>query len=226
MERTLHAKSGAELVIFHLGLRNVEGDVNTQQVLSGWRKKRLDAGCDFMTVMRGMACRTAVQDLQERGIFCRLVRVPGTDVWQYVRSEEGLPGLDPRVEVIETGDLKMVAALGVAGLGLMAITGAKGSRKYYVRRRGGNRMNGLPPVDGVELVRDWRKDKERVPWAEPFAKAARGLHNRERFLDAVNRERRLVLLQKPRSARRTSALVDEHAEDEAFDRVKDFFDRA
>lgn len=226
IKRTLIERKGEQTTRFYLALRGIDERVRcTQTLLAQWKRGALESNQPahpFLTVLRAFANRNMLLDCANKGEFVRLVRVPGTEVWQYVRGNEGLPGIAGHKEVIKTGDLKLAAALGVVGLPVLRIEGVHGSRQYFLPRYGPARTGGLPPVDGHALRGAWTADKESVPWEDPFAQAARGLHNRERFLDAVNKEVELVLLQKPRSVK--SAGVRADAAPAAWDKMKKFFD--
>jgi hypothetical protein len=173
--------------------------------------------------MRALFNRQEILDLQKNGSAKTLRKVAGCDIYQYVNGGAGLPGVKQGTEALETSDLKMAAALSTVGLPLLAITGPEGDHKYYLPRYGPARAGGMP-VDGLSLMQAWRRDKEEIPWENPFAQACRVLHNRERFIQAIARDVEMVLLVKPRSSWR-SALIRADATPAAFDQVKRHFDR-
>jgi hypothetical protein len=226
LHRTLREKTGVTDTRFHLSLINTDGDVQTKRVLALWRKGRLEKdepAHPFLTGMRAQVNRELLLDCANKGTRIRLVKVPGTEIWQYVRGGDlGLPGVAGITDLIETGDLKIAAALGLVGIPVVAIQGARGDFKFYLPRYGPVIPAGQP-ADGVELRAAWYRDKAEIPWQNVFAQGIRCLFNRERVLDAVNRERPLVLLEKPRSVK--GALVHIDATDEAFDEVKRAFER-
>lgn len=226
---TLDEQSGKRTTRFHLALQSVDrADWQTKRLIDGWRSGRMLARTPehpFAVIMLAFANRSALLDCVHNGRRLSLQRIAaGVEVWGYAPSDTGLPGRRSVVggEVIRTGDLKMAAALGTVGLPVVEIEGDAGHRRFYLPRFGPARQGGLPPVDGLRLMLAWREDRESVPWEDPFAQAARGLYNRERLLDAVNREVELVMLRKPRSLR--SAIVRADASAEAWDKVKDHFD--
>lgn len=219
VKKTHVAASGNREVDFMVSTVDVERQWKTAKILSDWKKRKLEADHPFLTMLRAFESRERVLDFQKKGEFCRLVRVPGTRVHQYVRSTEGLPGYQAGDVVIRTGDLKMVAALGVAGLPLLAMAGSEPRMQYVVQAYA---MIDGQKVDGIELLRQWRQNPETVPWEEPFAQAARGLHNRERLLDAARKAVAVVLIQKPKSWR--TGVVREDASDAAFETVKEFLE--
>ncbi len=225
LETTFVEKTGQRVSRFHLAACCLECIYQTKPILTGYRKGTLeqrDAAHPFLTIQRGFINRLLLLDLQNQGKFCRLARVPGTELWQYVPGESGLAGITGNAEVIRTTDLKLVAALGVCGLPLLRLEGTGRNHAYFLPRYGPARADGKPPVDGHALRVAWCADKESVPWEDPFAQAMRGLYNRERFLDAVNRDAALVLLQKPRSQK--AAFIHEAAGEAALRRVQEHFD--
>jgi len=224
IRKTHEVRHGRKVVEFLCGVRSVDGRLDVQRLMGAWRKGALDPGHDFLTIMRGFRCRAAILDCQKKGRRIRLAKVEGCDSWEYRDSDVGLPGAASergQAGVLKMGDLKMAAALGVAGLPLLAIGGTAGRHEYFVARYG-LPQKGQPPLDGAELLRKWRRDVHSLSWDDPFTKAAWGLVSRERVLDATKQELARVLLEKPRSMR--SALVKENASDKAFDQVKRHFD--
>jgi len=225
LNTTLVEATATRETVFSMGSKSVCGRHDTRRILSDFRSGKLEQAEPahaFLTILRAIANRNAILDIQNKGISHVPRQVGDTCVWQMVRSNEGLPGCAGRGEVVKLDDLKMAAALVTCGFPLLAIDGG-GHRHYYqLPRFGPVPAQGQPPLDAVELLTQWRKDMESIPWEKPFAQAARGLYNRERFLDAVNRDIELVLLLKPRSQR--SALVRADATGKAFDQVRRHFD--
>lgn len=214
-------RSGKELVRFSISVRDVEGKQDTGKLRSVFKSGDLEAkqpAHPLLTIHRGFQNRELILDCGNKGTFIELVQVPGTDIWQYVPGRTGLPGVKRGQAVIKTGDLKMVAALGIKGLPLLKIEGPEGNRIYWVE---GLRMSPLGPVDAAELMMAWRADRESVPWADPFAQAMRGLCTRERVLDAVRECERKILIRPGKGIK--SAVISEQATDKAWLEVKRFF---
>lgn len=225
LRATLDEKTGTRFVRIYMGLISLDRKYDTRKLISRTRSGWLQAnepGHAMLNCLRSIENWNMVLDCQNKGTRIELVQVPGTEVWQYVEGDRGLPGIAGQAEVIETQDLKMVAALGLVGLPLLAITGSANHHKYYLPRRGPRRADGLPAVDGMALRDAWWADKKSVPWEDPFAQGARTLFNRERLLDAIRDEKSRVLIRKPRSVR--AVLIREDAADEAFDAAKDFLE--
>ncbi len=226
IETTFAELTGVRTTRFHLGLQCVEGIYKTKRLLADYKSgalEKADPAHPFLTIQRAFLCRNSVLDLQNKGIFCRLARVPGTSLWQYVPAAEGLPGLAGHAEVLQTTDLKLVAALGVIGHPLLKLEGTARAHTYFLPRWGPFLGENVPRTDAVALRAAWLADKGSIPWENPFAQAMRGLHNRERFLDAVNKDVELILFIKPRTAWK-SAFVRADAAPAAFDHMKRHFD--
>lgn len=227
IETTYVETTGKRVSRIHMALCSLDQVYQTKKILQGYRSGELEQReptHPFLTIQRAFLNRMALLDLQNQGKFLHLAAVPGTCLCQYVPGTTGLPGVDRAThsEIIRTLDLKMVAALGVVGVPLLAIEGGKGSHAYYLPRYGPPSYLGQP-VDALALMQQWRADKAATPWADPFAQAMRGLYNRERYLDAINKDVELILMTKPRSAWK-SAFVRADATDAAFDRAKRHLD--
>jgi hypothetical protein len=221
VRNTFDELTGTEIVRFQVGVVNVEGNMETRRLRSCLKNGSLEAkepAHPFLTILRAYRNRDMVLDCANKGTRIRLAPIPGTRLFQYLPGDSGLPGIAPGSAVIRTGDLKMVAALGIVGLGLLRIEGANGNRLYHVQAQA---IVEGQPVDAAHLLRSWREDMESIPWSHPFAQAARGLYNRERLLDAVRRSSRTILIRKKKTIR--SAVIAEEATEEAWDEVADFF---
>jgi hypothetical protein len=219
----LDTGTNTDRIRFFLGLVNTDGDCRTKKLLAALKKGELEAATPahpLLTMLRTHKNRLLLLDCANKGARIRLIRVPGTEVYQYVEGDTGLPGVAGHRDLIKTPDLKMAAALGIVGLPVLMIEGSEGSRMFWLPRYGPTRK-GLGRVDGQHLMRLWRTDKKTVPWADPFAQAARYLYNRERLLDAINRNPSKLLLRKPKSVK--AAYIQPHASKEAFDIVRNFF---
>lgn len=172
---------------FVLGLVSEDGAVRTKAVLRAWERGELGANDAWLSMMRGLENRMRLLDLANKGELCELREVPGSSprVWEYVRGERGLPGRQAGVAYFKTGDLKVVAALGLAGCGVDAIEGTRGAWQFYVRRYGPDR-GALPAVDGYLMAVEWRDRAEGMPWVDAVTQGLWVLANRERVLDVVN----------------------------------------
>jgi hypothetical protein len=226
MQTTLLELTGKRETRFQIALYSIDRTYDTSDIRKRWRDGELESkqpAHPFLTCMRALFNRQEILDLQKNGSAKTLRKVAGCDIYQYVNGGAGLPGVKQGTEALETSDLKMAAALSTVGLPLLAITGPEGDHKYYLPRYGPARAGGMP-VDGLSLMQAWRRDKEEIPWENPFAQACRVLHNRERFIQAITRDVEMVLLIKPRSSWR-SALIRADATPAAFDQVKRHFDR-
>lgn len=197
-KKVLHEKTGTRLVRYHIGLQSVDKVYQTKPIEDQARAGTLPPDHPFLVILRAIENRRHLLDLANRGAFCRLVPVDRGFTWHYQPSADGLPGLPPAGVVFRTGDLKLVAALGIVGLPLLHVEGPEHHRTWYLSGAPLPRPGGLPPVDPVALKRAWIDDRNSIPWEDPFAQAMRGLHNRERLLDVVNRGADVLLLTKGR----------------------------
>lgn len=225
IHKTRDAASGKVLYIYHLSLRSVCGRHDTRRLkawISNGRLETTDPTHEVLTALRAMQNREALLDFQNKGIFLRLAAVPNTPLWQYMPGYEGLRGKQGAKELVETHDLKLVCALGLVGVSLLALDGQRGSFRYFLARYSHPRADGQPPADAVRLMQAWRANRDAMPPDCPFAQAMWGLTNRERLVNALNAEIESILLRKPRSQK--SAIVRADASDAAFDKVKEHFD--
>jgi hypothetical protein len=167
-------------VRFGIGLMDLEGKYKTKKIQSAHRAGKLPADHPFRVILGTFAIRERILDFANKGIFLRHVRETGTALWTYQPSDSGLPGVKRGDAVIRTGDLKLVSALARIGLPLLAIEGQRNQRVFSV-------LASTPEINGIHLMNAWRADPASIPWENPFAQAMRGLHNRERLLDAMHR---------------------------------------
>jgi len=229
LRTTIVERTGERVSRFHIGMLSACGRHHTAKIMPAWKSGALEKktpGHEFLTVMRAIRNWNLLLDLQKQGKFCHLEEVAGTPFWQYVRGPHGLPGGGSILEkeALKTRDLKLVAALGLAGIPLVHLEAAGALHCYYLPRDGPPVMAGGPPVDGLALMQAWRADRvSAIALHEGFATACYGLHNRERFLDSVKNDIELILLQKPRSQKAATVRAD--SSPIVFDRVKEHFDR-
>lgn len=226
IHKTREAYSGKVFYIYHLGLKSVCRRHDTRQLKARIANGRLEAtepAHEVLTALRAMMNRERLLDFQNKGIFIRLAPVPETSLWQYVPGDTGLPGRTGTTELIETSDMKLVCALAIVGVPLLAMDGPRGAHRYFLARYGLPGNHGALPADALRLMQDWRKNRDAMPPDCPFAQAMWGLVNRERLVNALNAEIETILLRKYRSQK--SALVRADATDAAFDKVKEHFDQ-
>ncbi len=222
IDRMVDERSGKAQTTYYLGTRDVLGLVSTKAVKDRYESGELgrdDPGHHLLDALGGMYNREKILDATEKGKFIRLAKVKGVSRTVYVEGDSGFPGVKGQAAVLETGDLKMVAALGRVGVPILAVEGQAGSRRYM-----------LPTVwdcfgertDVGMFVKAFRagdvKDVEH-----PFFYALGGLKARERLLDALRDETELVLIRKPGSAK--SAFVDPASSNAALDKMRKFFNK-
>jgi len=223
VKQTLRESTGNLKCRLYLSLTNLEKDVMTKRVITRWKNGRLskeDPGHAFLTCLRARENWKQLVDCAKRGTCLDLVRVPGTDVYQYVPGKTGLPGTAGHKELIETSDLKMAANLGLIGIPVLAIAGNSGNFRFFLPRYSPVRLDGSR-ADGVELRASWYRKMSSIPWEEPFAQGCRMLYNMERLLDTINRDLPLVMVEKPKSVK--FALIHPEAQPEAWDKIKRAF---
>lgn len=220
------ATTGKLLVLLHLGLRSVCGRHDSRSLKHGIKSGKLEAkdpAHEALTALRAMHNREARLDFLNKGVFMRLVQVPRTMLWQYVPGDTGLPGRAGAKELIETADGKLVDALALVGVPLLAIDGPRGDHRYFLPRYGHPRPDGKPPADALALMQAWRKNRDAMPPDCPFTQGMWGLINRERLVNAINTQIETILLRKPRSQK--AAVLSANAPDSTFDQVKRHFDQ-
>jgi hypothetical protein len=224
LSKMVVAASGVRQTRFLLGKKSVCGRHDAQSLLHHWKTGRLVSmkpTHDFVAVMTGMLNRDMLLDCMNKGARLALREAHGGRFFVYVAGDMGLPGVRPGQAVIETGDLKMAAALATVGFPLLKLEGGPGRWRFFLPA-GLPAAAGRPPVDGVALLRAWRESPQALDGESPFALAAWGMHNRERLLDAEKAEVDLVLLRKPASVK--SALLRDDATGKAWDKAVDFLD--
>jgi hypothetical protein len=183
-------KEAVVRVRFGIGLRDVDGKYKTKLIQSHHRSGRLQhekPDHPFLVILRTFANRDAILNFCNQGQFIRLCPMVGGETFTYRKSDTGLPGVTRGDAVIRTGDLKLVSALATIGLPILAIEGDR-HRRVFTVQAANSRHN------GPELMMAWRHKPESIPWENPFAQAMRGLHNRERLLDAIHRSDMKVTL--------------------------------
>lgn len=189
---------------FGVGLMNQERTMRTKQLASRLRNGRLAAECPdhpLLVILAAYHNREMLLECANQGARIRLARSPESLIHRYVPGDSGLPGTTPGQAVLRTGDLKLAAALATIGCRALLIAGERHRRIFTLEVAVPELPGGLGRADAAELTVAWRSDPESVPWQHPFAQAMRGLHNRERLLDCVNRSAVKVTLQQPGGGR-------------------------
>lgn len=135
-----------------------------------------------------------------------------------------IPGEEPptvkasaAATAFKTGDIKVVAALAVFGIPVARIEGS-GDRHTFLCANTGHDL-GVPPVDAYHLVTAYRQGA--LPPDHPFQWAMQALLNRERILDAMHRQKQMVLIRQGGSG--LGAIVPSDATHKCMDRVRKHF---
>jgi hypothetical protein len=224
---TIIEATGQQRTTFHIGLSSLDGTFKTSPISRDWNSGKLETAQPthpFLTCLRALENRRSLLELLHKPTTTlRLVQIGTSGIWQYTTPGDELPGIYGHREVFRTYDVKLAAALATVGLPVLAIEEGSGRHSLILPRYGPPRADSLPPVDAADFATAWRTDRESIPWEEPFAQAARALHNRERLLDAIHRDTPNLLVRKPRSLR--SAIISTEATPAAWDKVKEHFDR-
>jgi len=223
---TVYEKRGEEKVRFELELESVDKAYRTKAIFAAVEAGTMDAGHPYLTMLRAQENRECLLDLQKQGIFCELRPVAGAPgIWEYVPGGRGLPGRKRGVEYLRTRDLKLVAALGLAGFALEDLEGANGQRTYYVRRTGPVRLPFLP-IDPDATGRQWAKDVTQLPWGDPVTQGLAVLRTRDMILESMKGRGPLLIVQPPREGiKRAVVQLDgkQNASPAAMEAVARFF---
>ena len=95
IRKSLDSTTGKVIYFYYLSLRSVCGRHDTRrikhQIRSG-KLEKIDPAHEALTALRAMHNRERRLDLLNKGTFMQLVRVPGTQLWQSVPGDTGLPG--------------------------------------------------------------------------------------------------------------------------------------
>jgi len=226
LDSMIDERTGRSQTTFYLGVSSADGGVfvpNTKALKDRYEKKELDTEepeHPLLDCLRGMYNWSMILDAVNKGRRIRLARVPGTSRTIYVDSDSGFPGVEGHGGLLRTGDVKMVAALGVVGVPILRVEGARGSRKFTLPCVG-MKVGGEPARDAGLLMKQYREDTF-TDFEHPFLYAMKAQVAKERLLDALNSEEKMVLIRKPRSSK--AAYVNEGASDEKLDKMKRFFE--
>lgn len=222
IERMLDERSGKSQISFYLGRSDLAGTFSTKEIKDLYESGELASsqpGHPLLDALGGMYNRERILDATEKGDFIRLVKIRGANRAAYVDGDSGFQGIRGHAQVVRTGDLKLVAALGRTGVPVLAIEGGAGARRYLLPAVWD--CFGVPTDVGL-FVKAFRagdlKDEEH-----PFFYAMGGLKARERLLDALREEVEIVLIRKPGSAK--AAFIDPDASSKAFDKMRNFFNQ-
>jgi hypothetical protein len=206
---------------FGIGLTDVERKYKTKALQSAIRSGKLQHTTPdhpLCVILRAFHNREALLDLANKGRAIRLVKIPRAETFRYEPSDTGLPGVKRGDAILRTGDLKLASALATIGLPILAIEGPRHQHVFSIQAA--DHIH-----NGVELMHAWRAKPEAIPWSHPFAQAMRGLHNRERLLDAIHRAGIKITLTAPNGR---AAIVTADAQGNtsaaAMDAASDFLD--
>ena len=94
LETTLVEQTGRRTTRFHLALTSLDRAYDTRQIRAHFRSGKLEdrtPAHPFLTGMRSLQNRRALHDTLKTGARYQLVRVPGTELWQYVPGGWSVP---------------------------------------------------------------------------------------------------------------------------------------
>lgn len=224
LDSMVDERTGRSQTTFYLGNKSADGFFvpNTKTLKDRYIDGSLEAAEPahaLLDSMRGMYNWSMILDAVNKGRRIRLARVPGTSRTVYVDGDSGFAGVAGESQLLRTGDVKMVAALGVVGVPILAVEGERGSRKFTLPCLG-MAVDGSPGRDAGLLMRGYREDT-LTDFEDPFLYAMKGQCAKERILDALKKEERMVLIRKPRSS--MAAYVNEGASNEKLDKMRNFF---
>lgn len=225
LDSMIDERTGKSQTTFYLGMQSQDGGVfvpNTKALKDRYESKKLEAEepeHPLLDGLRGMYNWSMILDAVNKGRFIRLARVKGTSRTVYVPGDSGFPGVEGHGQLLRTGDIKMVAALGVVGVPILRVEGGKGNRRFTLPCVG-MRVGDESPRDAGTLMRQYREGEVADP-EHPFLYAMKAQFTKERLLDALREEERMILIRKPNS--RKAAFVNEGASDAKLDKMLHFF---
>ena len=212
-------KSGREEVTFYFQPQSVDGRWLADPIMGQWRKGILESkepAHPFLTGIRAQVNRERQLDFANKAIRCRLVPVGETGLWNYVPDPAAaLPGCTEGQPVLRTGDLKLVAALGIVGFPVLHLRGRVPNYEWFLP------VKGPGPEDANELLRRLRAPREPADNLHPFFLAYDCLVNRERLLDTIRRLPRRIHLEASYNHRR--AVISSTAPKKEWDEIARFF---
>lgn len=219
----LDERSGEEVTTLYVGLQSLWNNLGTDSLIADWRSGRLEEADPLHPFLCGLrACHNATAFASSLRNEDRLRLVPTTSGHAaiYERGEELLE-LRHAVELVETPDLNLVAALAVLGIPMIEHEGGL----FRLPRFGHSLMNmdgEWMKHDAQDLITRLRNGSlEQHEPQHPLVSAynARSVH--EQLTNHLRSTVRRVLLRKPRSVR--SAFVPENAGGDLLDRVQRHF---
>lgn len=202
-----------------LSTTTIRHDLKTGQL------ERTQPAHPFLDSMRANRNWDRLLDAMKKGRKIGLVKHRAVDRWTYEEGEgfEGVRSYVTRTGqkgIVESGDLKMVAALGVIGFPVLEVRGSEGQRKFTLPQIG-------PMMDGVAqdaalLIQGFRDRtlKEREP-EHPLLWAMFTLHARMRLRRFADERPPDVMVMKPGSKR--AAFVRADAPNAEWDRMRRHF---
>lgn len=222
IESALHTRTSTREVRFLVAPRSPCGKWVMGKILNSVKDKTLvqrDPGHDFLTFLRAYMCRQALLEMAHKGTRYRLVPVAGVPgVHQLMPGPDGLPGVSPGATIVRTEDLKMAGALVLSGFHVLRITGSAGAYEFTHAAFTGTPHIGL---NAAQLLSEWRRDTQALPWELPFTKAAHALTVLERLHHEVRLAKDTIILSKPKTS--AHATIHQDATPSAWDKAARFF---
>lgn len=222
IESALHSRTSTREVRFLIAPQTQDRAYTMGKIFKSVRDQSLlqrNPGHDYLTFLRAYLCRQNILDMSHKGSRWRLVPVTGAPgIHQLMPGNEGLPGIPAGASIVRTEDLKMAAALVLAGFPILRITGSAGSYEWTHAAFHGPQHIGL---NAAQLISEWRRDTQALPWELPFTKAAHALTVLEKLQHEVRRAKDTIILSKPRTT--AHATIHQDASKSAWDKASRFF---
>lgn len=221
LERMLDERSGKRRRDFHLGYISTDGLVNSNHLKRQYESGELlreSPTHPLLDIIFAKQNKDRLLDAVNKGDQIRLVRQQGTDRTFYQRGgATSFPGACGHGDLIETGDLNVVAAFARFGIPVLNVSGSRGSHLFYLPAR--QRLS-LPGEEMVgEVLKLWRA--KNLPTEHPFSYAIKGLLNHGRLVREMDSELEQVLIRKLNSPK--SAIVDPNIKGSGMDQARKFF---
>jgi hypothetical protein len=215
---SLHERTGKRVVRFHLAPQSACGTYSTGKLRAALKAGMTGPGepsHPLAVIMRAFHNREAILAMIHDGRRSTLTPVPGTAIWQYTPSGDGIPGLDGAPACIRTPDLNLASALATIGLPILAIDGDSRKSRFTIA------AFGPPGIDGANLTRQWREAPDDIPDSHPFSIAARGLRTRSQLRRMVAEAIDSIIISKPNTL--THAIIRADASPKAWQKIARFF---
>ena len=218
-------------VRFHIGMTSTHYPQFSTAVLradlmSGALEKR-DPCHPLLDCIRGLRNWERLLDACKQSRPVRLVKHAVADRWTYEEGDRGFCGVGAWMresgsgELVKSGDLKMVAALGVLGFEVVQVEGSEGQRRFYLPRWGPKSADG-EPADSQALVAGFRdrslRERDRD---HPLLWAMFAMQWREKLRRMTEERSPDVMFLKPGSRR--AAFIRSDAPDAEWERMKRHF---